>query len=918
MLRNPKLLRSNNTFSLMDNRIKIFLLVIVFFYSSSFPQSEIIKIETTKRSLPFGLTENVSKDQPIVAIALSGGGARGLAQIGVLKAIEDAKIPVDLVIGTSMGSIVGGLYSAGYSIAELDSVARIIDWEALTALDRKINRRELFIDQKITEDKAVLNLRLQGLKPIIPTSINDGQRLSNQLNLLTLQAPIHVKDKFDNLLYRFRAVCTDLVTGDRVVLDKGSLSLAMRASSSVSFLLSPTKYDSLLLVDGGLVANIPVKTAAEEGGEFVIAVNTTSALHSEEELSYPWIVADQVVSIPMKLLNETQLSLANITVQPDLRNENANDFSKIDSIVAKGYLATQPLVESIKEKIDSLFQSKFTKDNTYYYQPQLNCASVPEFENALAVYSIITDSISRSDINRALNAVFRSGEYESLEAKIDQEADIWSVQIFGKKKPIVKTYEISGVDVLDRGSVDSIISRLLFKPYVEKKVVYAITNILKLYRSRGYSLADLTNVSFDGESGALSFSFDEGRIAKITIEGNERTNETVITREFSVKEGDYFLYKNIEEGLTNLRSTNLFNDVVFSVVKVNNENVVVLNVSEKVSGVARLGFRADNENKAQINLDIRDENLFGSGTEVGFLFFGGTRNRAYILEHRANRIWNTYFTYRLNAYYQFDDAFLYGDDLATEEGKFSRSALGEYRQIYYGASLSVGTQVEKFGNLIFKGKYQFDQIKNKTNETISPYKLKIVSLKISTTIDTQDKYPFPNSGFLFLGFYETAQTILGGDIGFTNLSFDYKSYFSFEHDHTLSPRFSLGFGDKTLPLSQHYSLGGLYSFFGMREDEFRGRQLFLASLEYRYNLPVDLFFDTYLMFRYDLGSIWDVQDAIRFKDLRHGVGAALSLDTPIGPADFAVGRSFLFKKNLPGNPISWGDVMFYFSIGYYF
>jgi outer membrane protein assembly factor BamA len=196
--------------------------------------------------------------------------------------------------------------------------------------------------------------------------------------------------------------------------------------------------------------------------------------------------------------------------------------------------------------------------------------------------------------------------------------------------------------------------------------------------------------------------------------------------------------------------------------------------------------------------------------------------------------------------------------------------------------------------------------------------LKIVSLKISTTIDTQDKYPFPNSGFLFSGFYETAQTILGGDIGFTNLSFDYKSYFSVAHDHTLSPRFSLGFGDKTLPLSQHYSLGGLYSFFGMREDEFRGRQLFLASLEYRYNFPVDLFFDTYLMLRYDLGSIWDVQDAIRFKDLRHGVGATLSLDTPIGPADFAVGRSFLFKKNLPGNPISWGNVIFYFSIGYYF
>ncbi|MCK7527192.1 MAG: patatin-like phospholipase family protein [Ignavibacteriales bacterium] len=107
------------------------------------------------------------------------------------------------------------------------------------------------------------------------------------LTLLTLQAPIHIKDNFDELLSKFRAVCTDLVTGGKIVLNKGSLSLAMRASSSVSFLLSPTKYDSLLLVDGGLVANIPVKTAFEQGGEFVIAVNTTSALHPEDELVYP-------------------------------------------------------------------------------------------------------------------------------------------------------------------------------------------------------------------------------------------------------------------------------------------------------------------------------------------------------------------------------------------------------------------------------------------------------------------------------------------------------------------------------------------------------------------------------------------------------------------------------------------------------
>ena len=104
----------------------------------------------------------------------------------------------------------------------------------------------------------------------------------------------------------------------------------------------------------------------------------------------------------------------------------------------------------------------------------------------------------------------------------------------------------------------------------------------------------------------------------------------------------------------------------------------------------------------------------------------------------------------------------------------------------------------------------------------------------------------------------------------------------------------------------------------MRDDECRGRQVFLSSFGYRYKLPVKIFFTTYLKFRYDLGAVWEFPNQIRFKDLRHGIGATISFDTPIGPVDFSVGRSFKFERSLPNKPISWGDVLFYFSIGYYF
>ena len=230
----------------------------------------------------------------------------------------------------------------------------------------------------------------------------------------------------------------------------------------------------------------------------------------------------------------------------------------------------------------------------------------------------------------------------------------------------------------------------------------------------------------------------------------------------------------------------------------------------------------------------------------------------------------------------------------------------------------MGTQVQKFGNLIFEGKYQVDQVKNLSNAIVKPYKTKIVTLSASSTIDTQDKYPYPTKGIYFKGIYETANKILGGDLGYTKFDFQYKNYYTINGIGTFMPKVELGFADKTLPLSEQFSLGGQNSFFGMRDYEYRGRQIFLASLQYRYELPIKIFFDTYLKFRYDLGSTWQEQEEIRFKDLRHGLGATLSFDTPIGPAEFSVGRSFLFVKDLPGNPLSFGDVYFYFSIGYYY
>ncbi len=896
-------------------KIIFICLIACCFFSTAAQTRHSLNVDKTIKKLPYGLTTLSPKNKPKIAFALSGGGARGLSQIGVLKAFEEAGIYPDIIVGTSMGSIVGGLYAAGYSVDQLDSIAKNSDWNSLLASDREINRRDLFIEQKITEDRAIFALRLSGLTPILPTSVNEGLRLSNFLNTLTLKAAIYSHKSFEELKYNYRAVCTDLVSGKPVVLDGGSLSRAMRARSSVSFLLSPIHIDSLTLIDGGLVANIPAKIASDYNPDFTIAVNTTSELHPEDDLYLPWVIADQVVSIPMRLLNQDQLNYADYIISPASNNYDAGDFSKAGDLISEGYIKTKSELPSLIKELSEIHSNNFRQPEFFIKGVRYNSDADETEKSLLNRYSIV-DSVSSHQILKDLDSIFLIGDLEDIKAEIIQFEDYADVKIISIPNQNVSQIKITGPDSLIINSAMTGLNKMVGLPYNARKFSGELEKILKEYRTAGYILASINECGFNSTNGELFLDIDPGVLSQIELEGNNKTNATVILRELPFNEGEIISIDDIEQGLTNLRSTNIFRDINVSLKKENGENIIIVSVSEKTSGLLRVGFRADSENRTQLILDLRDENVLGSGTELGMLLYGGTRNRGYILEHKSNRIFDTYFTYKIDAFYKFNDVKVYGDAPQTSDKYFSRNDLGEYRQIFYGASISLGTQVERFGNLIAKGTYQFDEIKNTTGNQAEPYKVKIVSLMLSSTIDIQDKYPYPEKGFYFHGYYETAQAVLGGDVGYTNIGLEYKNHFTLNDVHTITSGLKMGFGDKTLPLSEHHSLGGQNSFFGMREYEFRGRQLFLASLQYRFKLPVKLFFDTYILARYDLGSTWRVQEQIRFKDLRHGVGTTISFDTPIGPADFSVGKSFLFKKNVPGNPIVLGDTFFYFSIGY--
>ena len=489
-----------------------------------------ISLETKTEKLPYGLTQKVPLHDPVIGLALSGGGARGLAQIGVLKAFDEAGIQIDLIAGTSIGSIIGGAYASGYSVEEMDSIVARTDWNRLLSLTNTSERRELFVDQKIAEDRSLLTLRLDGLTPIIPTSFNEGIRLSNYLTLICLSAPVITQESFDDLLIKYRAVCTNLVDGNLVVLSSGSLARAMRASSSVSFLLAPVIVDTLTLVDGGLVSNIPVGTVREMGADYIIAVNTTSGLRSEEELVLPWNVADQTVSIPMKRLEEEEVLNANYVLTPELNKWSSTTFSNIDSLVLEGYEITKKSISEIKIQIDSIRKTQLGLSESWYKNIKRR-NNPEEFEKPYFEKYFTADSVSNLELYSDLCELYKSGRFDSLGILTTQVGDSINIRFIYSLNPTIKKIDIISNGTITDVDKSEISNELLGKPFEGKAIFNAVRNTIMKYKKQGYILFNINSISFNEALGTLTLEFSAGTISAINI--NSQTSKTVISSIFS-------------------------------------------------------------------------------------------------------------------------------------------------------------------------------------------------------------------------------------------------------------------------------------------------------------------------------------------------------------------------------------------------
>lgn len=289
--------------------------------------------------------------RPKIALVLSGGGARGFAHIGVLELLDEMQIPIDLVVGTSMGAVVGGLYAAGYTGAEIREKLLAVEWEKI--LRNEENRDDRYFRRK-RDDNLFLVRGVLGYKKgqiLLPQGIVNSQLLYQNYKKLTLQnEPIR---DFSKMPIPFIAVATDIVNGQKVLLEEGDLASVMLASMSVPGLFPPVDIGCRRLVDGGIKSNVPVEVAKAKGADIVIVVNVGTGLYPREKIVDIESILEQLTNIYVHENVEHSLSLLarqDILIAPNLDKIDTSSFDKIE----EAYLIGKKTAQAEKNKFQSL------------------------------------------------------------------------------------------------------------------------------------------------------------------------------------------------------------------------------------------------------------------------------------------------------------------------------------------------------------------------------------------------------------------------------------------------------------------------------------------------------------------------------------------------------------------------------------
>lgn len=916
---------------MLDNQIKqliiILLLILLPFELLSqqwkivgwdAPSSDVKNYEAYKVINPTDfetIIPSIDYFRPKVTLVLSGGGARGFSHIGVLESIEQNNIKISSIVGTSMGAIVGSLLASGYTPEEIRDLFSNVDWDELFKLIENTDRRDYILDKKSLFDKSLLKVYFKNFEAIFPQGLSFANKLNEILSNLLYNAKFITFGSYDDLKIPFRAIATDIVKGNTVVLKDKSLPLSVRASSTIPLRHSPVPLEDMLLVDGGLMANLPVTAAINEfNPDITIAIDATSPLLSIQNLDRAWNVADQIVSIEMKKYTELEKNKANFVIIPNLKDYSNTNFLYVDSLINLGKYA----FDEISNKIIAEINSK-TNTNIQKYLDN-------KFNNDLLFRRVIINNLSPLDSFRissilssksviSIKEIFKilinsEKKYNKLQYTI---IDSNTIEIKSLRIPLLQGIEISP------SAPESIVklgNQLQYEYFAEEIDIDLINilaeKILEESRRMGYCFLSIDTIRWDENLRNLYFAINPGIIDRIQIVGNGTINKNIITRELLFQENQIIKYEQLSGSRSNLIATALFSFVdIYPQKNEKGDIEMIVSVSEAGNQILQVGVRADNERNLQASFDFIHNNLFNLGLQLNFSFFGGSRNQNFNIIGLNPKLLDAEFTTKSLVYYDSRKFFVYDNIIDFSQMKLIKNKLEESQWNRVGALFSLGNQIGKNGKLSVD--FRYEKYKNFKIGDTPPNFSNLSTFKINFQYDSGDDLYYPTDGTIINTFLESNLIPEAKDFtSFSKIFISISNFTTFLERNTINFGGLIGAGDQTMPVTEMFWMGGENNFWGLQQDQYSGRQIAKFFFSYRYVIPVKSFFDMHLSVHYNTGRVWLNTSQIKLESFLHGFGLSYSFSTPLGPLTFSVAKPMMFDKNLG---TIYGETQTYLSFG---
>jgi NTE family protein len=871
----------------------------ILFAACGAPAQERYIIELPGEALlqkPAGYTQQQLPARPRLALALSGGGGRGFAHIGVIKALHEADIPIDGIAGTSIGAVIGGLYAAGYSVQELEDLATSYSWEEIF-LDTP-TRKTLPLSSKGAESNSLLELQFVNNKPRIPSALSAGQRLSNLLLDKVNRAPYCNLYDFSAFPVDFAAVSVDLYTGERVLFRRGDLSEALLSSMALPLLISPVQVNDHLLIDGGVAENIPVR-AARLTGDVVLAVDVTMPPRFYHPPLEPWVIANQVTALMQKDLNRELLLEADLAVHPVPDSLGSFTLREVPQIIQMGYEAAQEILPEIRERMRRRIWDQDTSRiniRQVFFEENSGTAQGAEllrtFQSRSIVYhlSLLAVPPQRRDIYRDLEMMCADGCVKHAYAEVAADTLRYIVEFH----PVLRRIQISGITQWNPAALLAVLEEDTGKIVNSRESARRLEMILRMYRERGNCLAGFSSVIL-GSDGVLLIRVDEGIVGKVEVSGAHYLSEGRILRDFSIKPGAPLHLTDLNRGVEELFGSDLFNSVRATI----QHDTVRIKIVESPLPRLRLGAGLDTERNGRSFLELSYAALPSLGGSLTSTVKYGEFDERYGLTYRNLAIFHTYLEGAATA-----------EAVRTEYRYYDAAgnSSGLYHFLRKGGQIYIGQQFRTWGHVILG--LRAEQILS--DHRTSPEELDIRRVFLRSEIDTQDRTEFPKNGRRYELLLETAAPALGGEISFNRI------YAQLKDVHPLTSRLTIltelrgGICDQAAPFSEWFRLGGERSFLGLHEGEAAGRQILSMNLALREDLISRVIADAYFSLEGNVGGVWEkVQSDLSSDDILTGVGLSFAMDTIIGPISLTYGHLF-------GNSKFAARDQFYFNIGHRF